>query len=116
MLTLSVSSCRVEEKVNEKDKGDISSDDDDGRIYRIHDDGESGLFIRADAGRRVSRSKETIHFFSHDTGETVGGYIIVGYMSHTNNYSSQRGDNTGDIAKQGIRSQEFSNYSFQNVR
>ena len=52
----------VEEKVNEKEKGDISYDDCDGGRYRSHDDGKSRVYIRVDGGRRGSRSKETSQF------------------------------------------------------
>ena len=48
MLTSTVSSCRAEKNVHEKDKGNISSDDDSGTRYRSCDDGESRLNIRAE--------------------------------------------------------------------
>ena len=41
LLTSPFSSHHVDEKVYKIEKGDISHDDDDGRISRIHDDGES---------------------------------------------------------------------------
>ena len=51
LLNSPVSYCHVQENVHEKEKGDISSDDDDGIIYRSCDDGESRRDIRVDDGR-----------------------------------------------------------------
>ena len=77
-MTSPVSSHLVDEKFHEKEKGDISFDDNYGRINRSCDYGNSMGYIRVDDGRRGYRSKETSQFSSHNTGETGGGDGIGG--------------------------------------
>ena len=119
LLTLTVSSRRGEKEtknIHEKEKGDISSNDDDGqRRYRSRGDGESRGGIRVEDGRCGYRSKDTFHL-----GETVGGGGIFGYRYQTSHYSShnpgengillsipefERGDSKGDDERRGSRSQ-----------
>ena len=92
--------------------------------------------IRVDGGRCGSRSKETIHFSSQNTGETVGSYGIGGYRYHTSHYYShkpgdhgrflripgsshnvdgsirenERGDSRGGGTRRGSRSRYISQY------
>ena len=92
-MILSVGSCRflgilfiyrsVYENVHEDKIGgysghgyencDISCDNGGGRRNKLFDNGELWGDIRVDDGRRGSKSKETIHFYSHNIVENVGG-------------------------------------------
>ena len=140
LLTSSVSSCRVDENVHEKEKGDISFDDGDRRRNISRDDGDSRGDIRVDDGRIVSSTKDTIHFSYHNMGETVGGDGRGGYRSQTSHSSShnpcdhfrllcipgsyihvddsireyERGDSRGYGARRGSRYQYIIHSSFHN--
>ena len=92
MLNSTVSSCR-EDVFQEKQKGDINFDDDDGRINRSREYGDSRGGIRVCNGRHGYSYAKTSHFFSQDMGETVGGDGRGGYRSHTSHYFSH---NPGD--------------------
>ena len=61
-MTSPVSSCLVEEEVYEKEKGGISSDDDDGMRYIYPDDEHLRGYIRVNDGRHRSRSNLTSYF------------------------------------------------------
>ena len=93
-MTFPVSYRCGEEEINEKEKGDISSDyDDNGSRYISYNGGDSRGGISIGDVICGYRSKETSQVYSLNMGETVGGDRRVGCRSQSIQSSSH---NPGD--------------------